>query len=220
MMQRRPIAVAAAAGALAIGGTAIAAPNGGPIGPLFGADRDEAEAEFSRDLASKLGNGVTPEQVEKALDEVRSDRESEMRTELAKALSAKLDASVDDVEKALAKAENQAKQSFRRGERPRGDFVETLANELDKSESDVRSALEAVHRDRLNARLDELVKDGRLTKEQADGIRERSKDGPPAFGPGFRHVRPAPGGPGPGGFVVPAPGPGALDGPAGPPPPG
>jgi hypothetical protein len=229
---RRPIAVAAAAGALAVGGTAIAAPGDGPLGGLFRGDEKDRQAEFARDLASKL-DGVSAAQVQKALGEVRRERQTEARTDLAKALAAKLDVSTDDVEKALQKGEDQARRSFQRGERPRATFVETLAKELDKSESDVRKAFRAIQRDHINRELDEAVKEGRLTEKQADRIRRRAEQGPPGFGrrfhggprgfhggprgfhggppgivgPGF--VGPAPAGPPPGGpgFELPPPAP-------------
>jgi hypothetical protein len=219
-MRRRPIAIAATAGVLAIGGTAMAAAKGGPLGTFFRADRDEHQAEFSNDLASKLGHGVTGGDVNKALDQLRSEHQTEQRSDFAKALAAKLDVSQDAVEKALAKAQDQMRQSFQRRERPKDDLVATLAKELDKSQSDVRKALREVAQDRMNARLDQLVKDGRLTEKQANQIREQLKKGPPRFERGFRRHGRGPGGPGPAG-----PGPGGPGvffggGPEGGPPPG
>jgi AraC-like DNA-binding protein len=212
---RRPIAVAAAAGALAVAGTAMAASGSGPIGTLFRADHADQQAQFSKDLASKLGNGVTADQVSKALDQVHQDRESRERADLAKGLASKLNVSQSNVESALQKAENQARRGFQRGQPPRDDFAATLAKDLGKSESDVRKAFRAVQQDRLNARLDQLVKDGRLSQSQADQIKKRLKNGPPGFG--VRRGPHGPGGPGHGGFIGPGPGPG---GPEGSPPPG
>jgi hypothetical protein len=216
---RRPIAVAAAAGALAVGGTAIAAQGHGPLG-VFGGDGKDRQAEFARDLASKL-DGVSAAQVQRALDEVRKERQSEHRTELAKALASKLDVPSDDVEKALVKAEDQARRSFQRGQPPRDPLVQTLAKELDKSEADVRKAFQAVQRDHIDRELDQAVKEGRLTEKQADTIRKRAEQGPPRFG---RRLHRGPRGFGGPGVGVPLPGPGAggppPDGPgfAGPPP--
>jgi AraC-like DNA-binding protein len=214
-MRRRPIAIAAMACVLAIGGAAIATAKGGPLGTFFRADHNDRQAEFSKDLASKLGNGVTADQVSKALDQVQKDHQSEMRADLAKGLAAKLDVSQGDVENALQKADTQARKGFQRGQPPRVDFIATIAKELNKSESDVRTAFRDVQKDRMNARLDQLVKDGRLTKDQADQIRKRLDQGPPGFGRRRFHMR---GGPGAG----PPPGPGGpgFGGPDGPPPPG
>jgi hypothetical protein len=209
---RRPIAVAAAAGALAVAGTAMAATKGGPIGTLFRADHADRQAQFSKDLASKLGNGVTGDQVSKALDQVRQDREAQERADLAKGLASKLGVSQSDVESALQKAETQARRGFQRGQPPKDDFAATLAKELGKKESDVRNAFRSLQQDRLNARLDQLVKDGRLTQSQADQIKKRLKNGRPGFRVHRRGPH-GPGGPGPGGFMGPGPGPGGPEGP-------
>jgi hypothetical protein len=219
-MRRRPIAIAATAGVLAIGGTAMAAAKGGPLGTFFRADRDEHQAEFSKDLASKLGHGVTGDDVSKAMDQLRSEQQTEQRSDFAKALAAKLGVSQDAVEKALTKAQDQMKQSFQRRERPKDDLVATLAKELDKSQADVRKALREVSQDRMNARLDQLVKDGRLTEAQANKIRAQLKKGPPRLERGFRRHGPGPGGPGPHGPGGPEGGFFFGGGPEGGPPPG
>ena len=215
---RRGIAVAGAVAAVAVGGTAVAAPGGGPFGGLLGAEPEERRAELARDLASKL-DGVSPREVERALDEVQRERGAERRREMARALAAKLDGvSVEQVERALEKSHEQMRRGFERGRFPQQGPIETLARELGKSEQEVRRAFEAIHRERLDKELDEAVREGRITEEQADRIRERAERGPrffrrrfgPPGGP-WGGERPAPpprrGGPGPGDFVMPAPGP-------------
>jgi TATA-binding protein-associated factor Taf7 len=209
---RRPLAIAAAAGTLAIaGGTAIAAAGGAPLDGVFGGDRQEHEAEFARDLASRL-DGVNADQVERALDDLRRDKQSEHRKAEAKALAAELDGvSAADVEKALRKVEAKFERSRERGEwgrRAGGDFVATLAKELGKTQREIRRAFRAAHQKRFESMLDEAVKEGRLTEQQADRIRERMKSGPGMFGDGRRGFR---GHHGPGG-------PGGFGGPDGPPP--
>jgi hypothetical protein len=203
---RRPIAIAATAGALAVGGTAIAAPGGGPFG-LLGGSPEEHETEFARDIASKL-DGVSADQVERALEQVREERHAERQAELARALASELDGvSADEIERALDKAHQRMEQEFKQGEPPERDvFVETLAQELDKSEDQIREALQAAHRARFERKLDDAVESGRIGEERAKEIRERFEDGPPGFrgGPGFGGRR---GGPGPhGGGIFLGPG--------------
>jgi len=196
---KRPVAIAAAVGTLAAAGTAVAGP--GPLGDVFGEDREERRQEFARDLASKL-DGVSAEQVERALREVHEERRAEHRREMARALAAELDGvSAREVEQALEKAHEQTRQSFEEGDRPRrvdrDAFVETLARELDKSEAEVRNALRAARRKRLESKLEEAVREGRISEQRADEIRERIEEGPPFL---FRHRVGPPGLPGPGGF--------------------
>jgi hypothetical protein len=212
-MRRRSIAVAATAGTLALGGGAVALADGG--GPFWG-DRDEGEAEFARDLASKL-EGVSPGEVRDALRQVREERHADHRRELAAALATELDVRRADVEAALEKAERQAEERFEQDRGPRPDaFLGTVADELGKTRSEVRRAFEAAARKRFEARLDQALEEGRLTKEQADRIRERFEEGRPGFFGGFGHrgfVRPGPprgpgsphGPEGPHGFAIPVP---------------
>jgi hypothetical protein len=197
---RRQLAIAAAAGTLLAGGTAIAATGGRPLDRAFGGDHQDRDAALARELASRL-DGVSAGQVEKALDDLRHDKQAERRKEEATALAKHLDGvSVADVEKALDKVQGQLfSERPRQGRPPRIDFVAALAKELGKSESDVRKAFQAAHRERFDAMLDSAVKDGRLTKKQADSIRKRFQDRPPRFrhGPGSPKLRRFHGGPGP-----------------------
>jgi len=200
---RKRIALGAAIAVLAIGGTAVAAPGGGgPLG-LFGADREEGKAELARDLAGKLGGGVSAAEVRKALDQVHEERHAERRSAQAKALAAELDGvSVAQVEAALKKAHDQFEQDRTAGTRPeRGAYLATLAKELGQTEAQLRTAHRAAHRKQLEARLDEAVKDGDITKARADQISKRLADGRGLDGPGHRGGRRfhggGPGGPGP-----------------------
>jgi hypothetical protein len=208
---RRPLAIAAVAGGLVIaGGTAIAAA-GGPLGGVFGGD--ERDAELARELASRL-DGVSAEQVERALEDLRRDKLAEHRKAEARALAAELDGvSAEDAERALEKAQAQLMRGRDRGEWPRrGEFLATLAKELGKSEREVRQALRAAQRKRFDRMLDRAVKEGRLSEEQADRIRERLRNGPRMLRRGWRRHG------GPPGFGRLEFGPGRGHVPVGPPP--
>jgi hypothetical protein len=176
-MRTRSIAAAATAGALALGGAAIAMADAGP----FGDGPAVSEAEFAGDLAKKL-DGVSAGEVRRALREVREEHHAERRREMSAGLAEQLDVSRPDAEAALEKAEARG---------PR-DFIGTLARELDKTRREVRNALRAMARVRFDAMLDRAVEEGRITEEQADRARERFREGPPGF---HRHGFVAPGGP-------------------------
>jgi hypothetical protein len=191
-MRGRSIAAAATVGALALGGTAIAVADGG--GP-FGGDPEVREGKFAGELASKL-DGVSKGEVRRALGQIRAEHHAELRRKMASALAAELDVSRSDAEAALEKAEQRG---------PR-DFLGTLARELDKTRGEVRRAFASAARKRFEAHLDREVKEGDLTREQANRIRKRFRDGPPGF---HRHGFVRPGGP-PGPFGPDGPG---FDGP-------
>jgi hypothetical protein len=201
-MRTRSIAAAATAGALALGGAAIAMADVGP----FGDGPEVSEAEFAGDLAGKL-DGVSAAEVRRALRELREEHHAERRREMAAGLAEQLDVSRADAEAALEKAEARG---------PR-DFIGTLARELDKTRREVRNALAAMAREHFDAMLDRAVKEGHLTEEQADRARERFREGPPGF---HRHGFVGPGGPpgfGPGGPPGFGPGGPPRFGPGGPP---
>ena len=165
---KRLLAIAALLAVAVAGGTALAA-----SGPPFASPKDR-EASFARELAANLGHGITAAEVQRALEKVREQRMAARRAELARDLAPRLNLSVGVVERALTKAQTQIRQGFESGKRPDpGAFVRTLAQELKKSESQVREALQATRRALLDRRLDAAVKAGRLTQEQADAIRRR-----------------------------------------------
>jgi hypothetical protein len=203
-MRTRTLAVGAVAGALAVGGTAVAAAgDGGPLG-FIRADRDRTDAQLAKDLAAKL-HGPSAAEIQKALGEVRDERMAQHRKQEADAIAAELDGvSSAQVAKALEKLEGKferirPRKDFGRGTRlRRHDFAADLAKELGKSTADVRKALRAARKKQFEARLDQAVKDGRLTRAQADRIKKRFESGPPRFGRRFHHDGPGfrrPGGP-------------------------
>ena len=207
---------------VAIGATASA--NGGGRGPLgfLRGDPEEERAQYAKDLAGELG--IDQNRVEDAIDSVEQKRRDAFETEQAKALADKLDVSEADAKKALQEAHEKLRDEIgppprikRLGEDPprikrlgEDPFVKALAEALDKDVADVRKALRDIARDKLESKLDEAVKDGSLTKEQADRIRKKMQSGAGRFslhahGPGHG---PGPGGPGKGFglHVAPAPG--------------
>src|SRR4051812_14704630 len=106
-MRSRTLAVGALAGALAVGGTAVAASaGGGPLGFIKG-DRGQQDAQLAKDLAAKL-NGPSADQIQKALGAVRDERQAKRRKAEATAIAAELDGvSTGDVDKALHRLEAQ-----------------------------------------------------------------------------------------------------------------
>jgi transcriptional regulator with XRE-family HTH domain len=144
------------------------------------------DGTFAEDLAAELDLSV--EEVERALEAVKDKQLSEHRRELAEAISSELEGvSVDEVESALAVADERMREAFESGEPPPPDvFAETLADELGLSEDEIADALEAAreasfeaHRDQMEQRLDDAVESGRLSEKEADAIRERLDSVPP-----------------------------------------
>jgi hypothetical protein len=160
--------IGAAVAAMALGGAAAAlgdsstksvgeadpelAISGGP--PMLFAEGPDGS--FAEDLAAELDLSV--EEVERALEAVREKHLSEHRRELADAISAELDGvSAEQVESALAVADERMRESFESGDPPPPDvFTETLADELGLSEDEIADALEAVRDEAFEAHRDEL----------------------------------------------------------------
>ncbi len=148
------------------GGTALAAPNGsdpnsaggGPAGampppPMIGfglggpgkaAGGGKLSDQFASELAGHL-DGVSADEVSKALEQVAADHEQERRAAMAKALSAQLDGvSEQDVSAALEQADQKMRDALDSGKPPApGTFEKTLADELGVSEDDVTAAMRA-----------------------------------------------------------------------------
>jgi hypothetical protein len=211
---RKPIAIAAASATLLAGGTAIAATGNHPLERVFG-DRD---AELADELAQRL-DGVSADEIESALEDIRDDKQAERRKQQAAALAKHLDGvSAEEAEKALERVEARLfaerprdRRDFPRRGFHRVDLVAELAKELGKSEREVRKAFRAAHRERFDATLDEAVKEGRLTEKQADAMRDRAEELRKRFEDGRPKVGPPPhrfhrGGPGPGFDLGPEPG--------------
>jgi hypothetical protein len=214
--------IGAVVGALALGGAAVAfagnssTKSGGADGadgavsvaggPLvtFGEGPD---GSFAEDLAAELD--ITAEEVEQALEAVAEKRRADHQRQMAETLSEHLDGvTVDEIEAALAVAEEEMRQAFEDGEPPAPDqFTATLADELGLSEDEVADALAAMREEAFSAhsedaekRLDEAVEAGKLSEEEADAIRERLENAPPMLeiGPGkgeFGPIGPPPGRP-------------------------
>lgn len=197
---KKPIAIAATVAALAVAGTAVAAPGGG----VFGGDKDEKQAEFAADLAQKL-DGVNANQVESGLEQVLEERKAEMLDERAEALASSLDGVRVDQARAALETVHESVENGQ--ERPDPEQMSAmLAEELGVSEAELEQARQA----EAQQRLDRAVEDGRITEEQAAEIQERIDSGE-LPGPGGRH-RGGPGGHGgPGGPYGPGPG-GPMEG--------
>jgi DNA-binding transcriptional regulator YhcF (GntR family) len=182
---KKPIAIAAAILAIGVAGTAVAAPGGG----VFGGSPEEKQVEFARDLAQKL-DGVNANQVEQGLAELQDERRAETLNERAIELASQLDGvSVDRAKAAL----ETVHESVEEGTRPDPSEMDSaLAEALGVSEADLEAARQAGAEDRL----DQAVKDGEVTEQMADQIREQIESGEmPEGGPGHG---PGPGGPGSG----------------------
>jgi hypothetical protein len=199
---KRGIAIAAAVGALATAGVAVAHPGGGPLG-IFGGGPDEARTELAQDLAGKLP-GVTARQIEDALEQVQEDRQTERRAEMAKSIAGQLDGvTADQVAASIAKVDAAMEKAFESQQRPDRDLlVTTLAADLDKTEAQIRTALAAARKAEFTAKIDEALRAGEITKAQANQLKKRAAQAP-AGGREFR--RGGPGGPG-GAFGGPPPG--------------
>ncbi len=213
MRHKKAATGAAAVLALGVGATAVAAPSGdGPLGGVFGPSPQERRAEQAQDLAKELN--LPEDRVRRAIDRVGEKRRAEHQAEKAKELAKRLGVSDGAAAKALAEGHEALRKQFegqrdRRQFRPRAGrdaFVKAVAEEVNKSTDEVTKALEDIRRDRLNAKLAEAVKEGRLTQEQADAIKRRAEQGGPMRGrfhgrggPGFGPGGPGgPGGPPPG----------------------
>jgi hypothetical protein len=138
-------------------GRTVAVAAGPPM--LFHAGPGEG---FAEDLAAELG--LDTEEVERALEAVAEKNMSEARRELAEAIAEHLDgASVDEIEGALAVADEKMREAFESGERPSPDlFAETLADELGLSEDEVTEALEAARAVTFETHSEELPDKGEL----------------------------------------------------------
>ncbi len=143
--------------------------------------------QFASELADHL-DGVSADEVSKALEQVAAQHEQERRTAMAKALSAQLDGvSEQDVSAALEKAEQKMRDAFESGKPPEpGTFAKTLADELGVSRGrghrrDARRREAGLRRRRPRA--------WRPSRPAADGL--------------WRHAADAGGGPAPGGFAPP-----------------
>jgi hypothetical protein len=165
--------VGAAVAAMAVGGAGVAyagdssktigddgravAVAGGPpmlfhVGPGDG---------FAEDLAAELG--LSTEDVERALEAVAEKNMSEHRRELAEAIAEHLDAGVDEIESALATAEQKMREAFESGDLPDpGLFAQTLADELGLSEDEVTDALKEARAATFEAHRDEFPDRGEL----------------------------------------------------------
>jgi hypothetical protein len=152
---------------------AVAGPGGPPM--VFAGPG----GSFAEDLAAELGDGVTAEEVERALEAVREKNMSEHRRELAEAISSELDGvSVEQVESALAVADERMREAFESGELPSPNlFTETLADELGLSEDEISDALAAAREATFEAHRPELES----RSEPGDARRLL----PPPIGAGF-----------------------------------
>ena len=220
----RKLMIGAAVAATALGAATVALGHSstkeiGDTGPTvafaagppmaFGAGPDDT---FARDLADELG--VSTDEVKRALKAVAEKEMADHRRDLAESIASHLDGvTVDQVVSALEVADEKMRNAFESGDPPSPDlFATTLADELGVSEDDVSSALDVAraaefnaHRDEALKRLDDAVEAGKLSQKEADEIRDRLQQAPPALdfhGKG-ELPPPPPGGPGVA-FAVPA----------------
>jgi AraC-like DNA-binding protein len=149
----------------------------GPFPPFAKAP----DGSFAEDLAAELG--VSPEEVERALEAVAEKRRDEHQRQMAEMLSEHLNGvSVEAIEAALDVAEEQMHDAIEDGELPQPDlFIETLADELGLSEDQVAEALEAMREEAFDVHRERF--------ESVPPLLERSREhafppiGPPPGGP-------------------------------------
>lgn len=167
--------------------TAVAVPGGppmvfhdGPMGP---------DGSFAEDLAAELG--LSTEEVEQAMEAVAEKHRTEAQQQMAETLSEHLDGvGVEEIQAALAVAEEQMQQAIENGEPPEPDqFAATLAEELGLSEDEISEALTEMREDAFP----EFRKHGleeRFGDEIPKALREGDFPPPPPGGPGVSFAFP------------------------------
>lgn len=191
MVKKKAVIGVAGVLALGAGATAAAAPGGGGPLSVFGGDVEERKAERAKDLAEELR--LPEDRVRRAIERVGAEHRAEHRAERAKGLAERLGVSQEAAARALERGREAARRESGQDRRGQGEqpglrafrprqahqaFLRAVAQELDKSVDEVRKALKDMRTDRLNAELDEAVKEGRLSREQADRIRRHAAEGP------------------------------------------
>ena len=151
--------------------TAVALPDGHSATQKRAEQHRQAQAKA---LGGKLG--ISAGRVEKAMDQVRADRREKHQDQRAAGIASRLGVPASKVERGLEKGAATRRAATEKKDR-RGAIVDAVAEQTGKSKNEVRSAMKATAKARLEQKLKEARADGTITDKRADRIQKRIDSG-------------------------------------------